>query len=64
MSRKKLSHCRKETTSVLTGALRWRGRLLEQEFQYTETEIDEIAGASRTVSVTKLWWPVPEFVER
>ena len=64
MSREKLSHSRKETTSSLTGALRWRGRVLEQEFQYIETETDEIADESRTVSVTKLWWPVPEFVER
>ena len=30
--------CRKHTSSVLTGELRWRGRILEQEWQYTETD--------------------------
>jgi hypothetical protein len=64
MSGKKLSHCRKEKIRALTGALRWRGRTLEQEFQCTEIETDELAGESRTVGVTKWWWPVPEFVER
>jgi hypothetical protein len=57
------SHCRKHTDSVLTGALRWRGRVLEQEWQFTETETDEIACESRTVGFTKRWYPVPELNE-
>ena len=60
----KLSHCRKHTESSLTGKLRWRGRVLEQEWQYIETETDEIAGESRTVATTYKWYPVPEHTER
>ena len=60
MSDKKLSSCRRHTYSVLTGELRWRGRVLEQQWQYIETETDEIAGESRTVSTTYKWHPVPE----
>lgn len=59
-----LSHCRKHTFSSFTGALRWNGRVLEQEWQYEETETDEIAGESRTVSKTMAWHPVPEFIDR
>ena len=56
----KLSRCRKHTTSVRTGALRWNGRVLEQEWQYIETETDEIAGESRTVGSIYKWHAVAE----
>jgi hypothetical protein len=61
---RRLSHNRKHTTSVLTGKLRWRGRVLEQEWQYTETETDEIACESRISCVTFKWYPVPEFIQQ
>jgi hypothetical protein len=50
--------------SEFTGGLRWRGRVLEQEWQYTETETDEIAGETRVIGITKRWHPVQEYVER
>lgn len=56
-----LSRCRKLTYCDRTGALRWRGRVLEQEWKYVETETDEIAGETRTVCTTIKWWPVPEY---
>ena len=59
---RKLSHNRKSNHISLTGALRWNGRVLEQEWLSKEVETDEIAGESRTIGFTKAWHPVPEFI--